>query len=287
MQLFRVVMGIEIAANYIRVAEIEHRTGQFFLSRIAEKTIASPGAEDLADALQSLIREESLLSTIASVAIDTTMTERDTIEVDSDLSNSEILSFVRAEVALHTGDAATTYKPAYQVVKSSESGHSEIFYAAMKSEFLDGLRRACAKCSLDLRFIDIDHSCIELAVSGLLAATSFSVVTVKEGQVEASICRNSERITYKSARYSDDPAYLIVRLVQDLEAAAGEIVPKIFLTGRKVDGTLVELLQKSVDDRYALLDPITNLHLSHFMASDKALHARSQLYSAAIGAALK
>ncbi len=287
MQLYRLILGVEISENYVRAAEVEHRDGEFFLSRVAQRELVSHEAGDLGHALDNLIEEESLLSKTASFAIDTALTQQDTIDVDPDLDDNEVVNFVKAELALHTGTAVSEYKPAYQIIGTSANGYPEVFYAAVKKGLLESLRIASMNCGLDLRFVDVDHSCSEIVATTLFQLKNFVLVSVKENQVEASFCRNGARAAYRSSRYVDDPAYSVVRLVQDVESVVKESAPKVLICGRAASKNLVELFRTSVDERYEPLQPAQHLLLSHFVAANEELRTDLSLYSAAIGAALK
>ena len=288
MEQYRIVLGIEIGKDFLRAAEVEHRNGKFFLSRVAERELQTLEVDGLVHVLSLLINEEAILSRVASIAVDTTLTERDTIEVDADLLPEEIDGFLKAEIDFHNNFSGEEYRPAYEVIKTSQNAYKEIFYAAINKKILDSLKNACTRCGLDLQFIDLDHSCAEVAINKPTRSTkNYVLVTVKSQQVEASFCKGGERTVYKYVNYSSEPFYFVTKIVQDLESAAKEYAETIYVTGTAADAFLVDLLQKSVDKRYKLLDPTHNLLLSPVASTIKKLTSLPHHFSPAIGAALK
>ncbi len=288
MDQFRIVLGIEICKDIIRVAEIEHRADGFFLSRIAERNIENLQVDELVKQISLLINEEAMLGRIASVAIDTTLTERDTIDIDANLQTGEIIDFLNAEIDFHNDFGSQEFRPAYEITKTSEDGHKEVFYAAIDKTLLRTIKDACTRCGLDLQFIDLDHSCTELAINKLLKQTeNYILITVKDHHVEGSFSKNSERIVYKYLNYYDEPFYFVTKMVQDLEFAAKEHVQKIFVTGVKVGSFLISTLQKNVDKRYELLVPTSNLLLSPVVSANVKLIEYPHLFFSVIGAAIK
>ncbi|MCL4511723.1 MAG: hypothetical protein M1470_11720 [Bacteroidetes bacterium] len=288
MEQYRIVLGIEIGRDFLRSAEVENRDGKFFLSRVAERKLETLEVEELVQVLSLLINEETILSRIASVAIDTTITERDTVEVDADLRPEEISGFLKAEISFHNNFSENEYRPAYEVVKTSREGYKEIFYAAINKPLLNSLRNACTRCGLDLQFIDLDHSCSETTINKLeQSVKNYVLVTVKSHQVEASFCKDGERNVYKYINYSGEPFYFVTKIVQDLESETNEYAEKIFVAGTTADVFLVDLLQKSVDKRYELLVPTQSLLLSPVASTNNKLKTVPHHFSPAIGAALK
>ncbi len=274
--------------TYLRAAEVEHREGSYFLSRVAERRIETGEVDELARTLSSLIDEESIMSKVASVAIDSSLMARDTIEIDSVMKPDEISRFLAAEIDFHNNFSGETFIPAYEITKTPVDPYKEVFYAAMKKDELFKLRNACTRCGLDLQFMDLDHACSELAVNRLVGKTgTYLLVNVKDGQVEASYCDNGERSMYKYVLHSGEPFYFITKLAQYLELKAKADADRIFVTGDKADDFLIDLLKKNVDDRYELLDVLPGLRLSSAASVDPALAEQPHRFSHVIGAALK
>ncbi|MFZ1082907.1 MAG: hypothetical protein WAO19_13395 [Candidatus Kryptoniota bacterium] len=288
MDQFKIVLGIEICRGFIRVAEVEHRDDGFFLSRLVEKNIENMGVDELVQAISLLISEEAMFGRIASVAIDTALTERDTIDVDADLQAGEIVDLLKAEIDFHNDFGSQEFRPAYEIIKTSEDGFKEVFYAAIDKTLLNAIKDACTRCGLDLQFIDLDHSCTELLINRLLKWTgNYILVTVKDHYVEGSFSRNSERLAYKYLNYSDEAFYFVTKMAQDLESIAKEYVQKIFVTGMKADNFLIDMLQKNADNRYELLVPTSNLLLSSVVSANTKLAEHPHFFSSVIGAAIK
>jgi hypothetical protein len=287
MDRFRIVLGIEIRENTLRIAEVEHRESGFFLSRIAERNIDSLQLDELVQKISLVVNEEAILARTASVAIDTVMTERDTIPIDADLQEDEITSFLKAEIALHNDFDSKEFKPAYEIVRT-ENGYNEIFYAAIEEHLLSAVKNACTRCGFDLQFIDLDHSCSELLINKLLPQMeTYILVTVKDHQVEGSFLRKMNRIAYKYLQYSEEPFYFVTKIAQDLETFGKEFVSKIFVTGPKADSFLIDLLQKNADKRYELLNPKSNMLLSPVVSANTNFMEHPHMFSSVIGAALK
>ncbi len=289
MEQYRIVLGLEIGEGFLRAAEVEHREGEFFLSRIARRKLDSLKVDDLVQAISLLINEEAILSRIVSAAIDSRLLDKDTIDVDSDLRHDEVVNFLEAETAFHRGLTEKQYRPAYDVLKIKGNSYKEVFYAAVEKELLSSLKNACTRCGLDLHFIDLDHSCSELAVNKLVqsAENNYVLITVKEKQIEGSFCRKGERVTYKYVRYADEPFYFVTKLANDLESLADDYAEKIYITGTAADGFLIDLLQKSADERYELLLPGQRLLLSPVVSTNQELNPLPHYFSSVIGAALK
>lgn len=288
MKQYRIVLGIEVGRDFLRMAEVEHRDGSFFLSRVAEKTLQSIEADELVRTISVVINEDSIMSRVASVAIDTTLLARDTIEIDSDMASDEISRFLRAEIDFHNKFSGQSFIPAYEITKAQVEPYKEVFYAAMDKQLLVTLRDACTRCGLDLQFVDLDHSCSEYAVNRLeRSLKNYVLVTVKPGHVEASFCRNGERVFYRHMLYSGEPFYSITKLSQNLESLAKGDADKIFVTGIAADDFLADLLQKNADKRYELLDPLNSMQLSAVASENKDLDSRPYHFSHVIGAALK
>ncbi len=288
MKQYRIVLGFELGRDFIRIAEVEHRDGEFFLSKVAEHKIEAIQADELVKTLSLLMKEESILSRIASVAIDTRMTSRDTIDIDADLGSDDVASFLRAEIDFHNRFTGKSFIPAYEITKSRIDPYREVFYAALEKGLLFTLRDTCTKCGLELQFVDLDHSCSELAVSKLIRDVgNYILVTVKEGQVEASLCSNGERMMYKYIMYSGEPFYFVTKAVQDLEFRGKIDSDKIFLTGSAADSFLLDLLRNNVDERYELINPTEKMQLSSVASENRELAEHPHRYSHAIGAALK
>ena len=285
---YKVVIGVEIGKDFIRVAEVEHREGSFFLSRIAETDLEGLGIDDVVKALSVLVSEEGILSRVASVAIDTTLTERDTIQVDSELSEEQIVDFLKAEVDFHTNFSGEEFRTAYEIMGKPDDGHKEVFYAAIDANFLKTIRESCTRCGLSLQFVDLDHACTELAIKRLQKpGKNYIIVTVKEDQIEGSFCSAGERTHYKYGVYSGEPFYFITKMAQDLESLADKYAEKFYLAGPKADSFVLDLLRKSVDSRFELLALGKNINLSPMAAGNRRLTESPQYYSAVIGAALK
>ena len=288
MKQYRIVLGIELGIDFIRIAEVEHREGEFFLSKVAERKIDAIQSDELVKVLTLLMKEESILSRIASVAIDTRMMSRDTIDIDADLGSDDISSFLRAEIDFHNKFTGKSYIPAYEFTKSRNDPYKEVFYAAMEKGLLFTLRDTCTRCGLDLQFVDLDHSCSELAVNKLIRdAGNYVLITVKDGQVEASLCSNGERMMYKYILYSGEPFYFITKVAQELEFKAKIDSDRIFLTGSAADSFLLDLLRENVDERYELIAPPGRMLLSSIVSENRELAEHPHRYSHAIGAALK
>lgn len=289
MEQYRIVLGLEIGEGFLRAAEVEHREGEFFLSRIAERKLDGLKVDDLVQTISLLINEESILSRIVSAAVDSSLLEKDTIDVDSDLRHEEVVNFLEAEAAFHRGLTEKRYRPAYDVLKLKGNSYKEIFYAAVEKEFLGSLKNACTRCGLDLHFIDLDHSCSELTVNKLVqsAQANYVLITVKEKQIEGSFCRRGERVAYKYARYSEEPFYSVTKLANDLESLADDYAERIYVTGTAADGFLIDLLQKSADERFELLLPGDGLLLSPVISTNPELNPLPHYFSSVVGAALK
>ncbi len=288
MQDYRIVLGLEINENVLRAAEIEHREDCFFLSRAADLRLASLDAEELVHKISYLINEEGILSRTVSVAIDSVLTRRDIVGVDSDLNDGEIAEFLKAEIDFHNDFLGEQFLPAFEVLSTSPEGDKDVFYAAIESRLLSNLKDSCTRCGLDLQFIDLDHSCSELVVNKLQPQTNnYILITVKDHQVEGSFCKGFDRSAYKYMPYSEEPFYSVTKIGQTLESIAKDYVDKIYITGTKADAFLLDMLQKNVDDRYELLNPTRKLVMSPFASANNSLDAFPQKYSAVIGAALK
>jgi Tfp pilus assembly PilM family ATPase len=288
MKQYRIVLGIEVGRDFLRLAEVEHRDGVFFLSRVATKKLEAIEVDELVRTISRFMNEESIMSRVASIAIDTSLLARDTIEIDSDIAADEISKFLRGEIDFHNNFSGKSFIPAYEITKAPVDPYKEVFYAAMDKQLLVTLRDACTRCGLDLQFVDLDHSCSELAVNLLeQGLASYILISVKPGQVEASFCKNGERVFYRYATYTDEPFYLITKLSQNLEMLARADADKIFVTGVTTDDFLMGLLQKNVDKRYTLLDPLRSMQLSAVASESKELDATPHHYSHVIGAALK
>jgi len=288
MDQYRIVVGIEICKDTIRLAEIEHRDDGFFLSRIGGKNIENLQIDDLVEKISLLISEEAILGRIASVAIDTTLTKRDTINVDPDLGPREIIDFLNAEIEFHNDFGTEQFRPAYEIIRTMNDEYKEVFYAAVDKTLLSTIKDSCTRCGLDLQFIDLDHSCSELAINKLLKqAGTYILITIKDHHIEGGVSRNGERIAYKYLNCSDEPFYFVTKMAQDLESTGKEYAQKIFLAGPKVDNFLLDMLQKNADERYELFIPTSNLFLSSAVSRNAELTERPHLFSSAIGAALK
>ncbi len=288
MKQYKIVLGIELGSDFIRIAEVEHREEEYFLSKVAERKIGTIQSDELVKTLSLLMNEESIMGRVASVAIDTRMIARDTIDIDANLGSDDIASFLRAEIDSHNKFSAKSYIPAYEFTKSNVDPYREVFYAAMEKELLFTLRDSCTRCGLDLRFVDLDHSCSELAINKLNKnAGNYILITVKEGQVEASFCADGERMIYKYIAYSGEPFYFITKAAEELEFKSKIDPARIFLTGSAADSFLVDLLRKNVDERYELFAPSGSMKLSSVASEYKELKEHPHLYSHAIGAALK
>lgn len=288
MKQYRIVLGIEIGKNILRAAEIEHREGNFFLSRVAERELETLQVGELVQKISVLISEEVMLSRIASVAIDTTLSKRDTIEVDSDLQPEEIVDLLKAEIDFHNNFGGQEFRPAYEITSTLEGGYKQVFYAAIDRTLLNSVKDAFTRCGLDLQYIDLDHSCTELAVNRLTRSSkNYILITVKDEQVEASFCVNGERKIYKYVNFSGEPFYHVTKIAQDLELLGKETAEAIYMTGIKVDTFLIDLLKKNVDRRYELFVPTQNLLLSPVASANTKLRTLPHHFSSAIGAALK
>lgn len=288
MKEYRIVLGIEIGSNILRSAEIEQRENGFFLSRIAEQQLASLEVDELVQKISFMINEEGILSRVASIAVDTSFTQRDNVEVDSDLERPEIVNFLKAEIEFHNNFADEQYSPAYEIINTSPDGPKEVFYAAIENKLLNNLKDFCTRCGLDLQFIDLDHSCSELAVNRLQPRSkNYILVTVKDRQIEGSYSKNGSRIAYKYLPYSNEPFYPVTKVAQALESIANEYVEKIYVTGPTADTFLLDMLVKNVDDRFELLNPVQDLMLSPLVSVNPKLSSVPHTFSAVIGAALK
>jgi len=285
---FKIVVGLEIGSDFLRAAEVEHREDRFFLSRVAETKLLSLDTDELVQKISLLVNEEGILGRIASVSVDTTLTERDTIELDDDLQSQEIANFLKAEINLHSDFEGREYRPAYEITKSSGNGYNEVFYAALEKSLLSFVKDACTRCGLDLQYIDIDHSCSELTVNKLQPKLRTCIlVTVKNKQIEGSFIKNGERIVYRYLSYSGEPFYFVTKMARDLETLAKKYAEKIFVTGTAADNFLIQLLQKNADKRYELLVPTQDLLLSPIVSSNTKLKTAPHHFSSVIGAAIK
>ncbi len=288
MEQYRIVLGLEFGADYIRAAEVEHRNGEYFLSRLTEKKLDSLKVEDLVQVISLLISDEAILSRTVSAAIDTRLVEKDTVDVDLDQRHGEIVNFLKAETAFHNDFSEKDFRPAYEVIRTKEGMFKEVFYAAVGKELLDSLKSACTRCGLELSFIDLDHSCSELTVNKLVRpAEDYILITVKDGQIEGSFCRKGERAAYKYVTYKDEPFYLVTKMSNDLESLADGYAANIYVTGESADSFLTDLLQKSADKRFELLAPARNMLLSPAISSNSKLSPIPHYFSSVIGAALK
>lgn len=288
MKQYRIVLGIEVGKDYLRVAEVEHRDGSHFLSRVAERHIATAEVDELSNTLSLLINEESIMSRVASIALDSSLMARDTVEIDSYMVPDDISKFLLAEIDFHNNFSGESFIPAYEITKTPVDPYKEVFYAAMKKDVLSKMRTACSRCGLDLQFMDLDHACSELAINKLAGNNeTYLLISVKEGQVEASYCKGGERMMYKYILHSGEPFYFITKLAQFLDLKAKADADRIFVTGDAADDFLVDLLNKNVDDRYELLNVLPGMQLSSVAMEDSFLAARPHLYSHVIGAALK
>jgi Tfp pilus assembly PilM family ATPase len=288
MKEYRIVLGIEIGSDFLRAAEIEQRENGYFLSRIAEQPLATLEVDELVQKISFLINEEGILSRSVSIAIDTSFTQRDTVELDSDLERSEIIDFLKAEIELHNNFESGQYSPAYEIMNTSSDGYNEIFYAAVENKLLNTLKDFCTRCGLDLQYIDLDHSCSELSVNKLQPRSNNHIlVTVKEREIEGSFSKNGRRVAYKYLPYSNEPFYPVTKVAQSLESIANEYVEKIYVTGRTADSFLLDMLRKNVDDRFEMLNPVKNLMLSPLALMNPKLNSVPHNFSAVIGAGLK
>ena len=288
MKEYKIVLGIEVSNGLLRAAEIEHRETSFFLSRIVEQRLDSFEADELVHKISFLINEEGILSRTVSIAVDSSLTRRDTIDVDSDLEHAEILHFLKAELDFHNNFADGRYMPAYEVISTSPDGYKEIFYAAIEDHLLTKLKEACVKCGLDLKFIDLDHSCSELSINKLEPhSNDHTLITVKERQIEGSFTKMGRRIAYRHSLYSNEPFYPVTKMEQLLESFSKQYVKKFYVTGKAADTFLIDMLKKNVDERFELLNPVQNLLLSPLVSMNPKLESASHNFSAVIGAALK
>jgi len=285
---YKIVLGIEINNSILRAAEVEQREKGFFLSRIAEQPIAALDGDELAQKISYLINEEGILSRTVSIAVDTLLTQRDTVPVDSDMERMEITNFLNSEIEFHNNFNGGQYVPAYEVVTTPADGHKEVLYAAIKDDLLKMLRETCTRCGLDLQSIDLDHSCSELLVKRLQAGSkTYILLTVKNGQVEGSLGKNGHRSSYKYMPYSSEPFYPVTKMAQTLESTTKDYVERIYITGPAADSFLLDMLRKNVDDRYELVNPARNLILSPLATLNQKFQSAPQNFSAVIGAALK
>jgi len=288
MKEFRIVLGVEIGANFLRAVEVEHRDGVFFLSHAAQRTVESLQVDNLVDKISHLVSEEAILSRVASIAIDSTLMERDTIDIDSDLPAQSVSEILKAEVDFHNDFNGKEYRPAYEVIKTHAEGFNEVFYAAIDKQLLDALRNSFTRCGLSIEFIDIDHGCSEVMAHKLGPRSKASiVVTVKANQVEATFLRNGERLAYRRISYTGEAFYFVTKIAQDLETIADENAEQIYVTGPSVDRFLIDLLQKNVDERYELLVPTERLQILPAADGNSEFKSLPHHYSSAIGAALK
>ena len=288
MEQYRIVLGLEIGRDFLRAAEVEDRNGEYFLSRIAERRLESLNVEEMVRVISLLMNEESILSRIVSAAIDTTLVDKGTIDVDSDMRHEEIVSFLRAETAFHNDFVEKELRPAYEVISVKGDGTKEIFYAAVDKELLESLKNACTRCGLELNFIDLDHSCSELTVNKFIKPPeNYILITVKGQQVEGSFCRDGERAAYKYVNYTGEPFYFVTKMSNDLESLVDDYAGRIFITGSSADSFLIDLLQKSADSRYELLVPNENMLQSPAVLSNQDLNPLPHYFSSVIGAALK
>ena len=288
MRDYRIVLGMEISNKILRAAEIEQRENGFFLSRIAEQDISSLEVDELVHKISFVVNEEGILSRTVSMALDTAFTLRDIADVDPDLANAEIVEFLKAEIDFHNKLNGEQYVPAYEVLDTSSEGYKELFYAAIGTNILNVLKESCTRCGLDLQFIDLDHSCSELAVNRLNPSLkNFILITVKKEQVEGSLSRNGHRTAYKYLPYSDEPFYSVTKIAQTLESTTKDFIGNIYVTGQSADAFLLDLLQKNVDDRFQLLNPASNLTFSPLASMNPKLQSIPHIFSAVIGAALK
>lgn len=288
MKQYRIVLGIEVGKNFLRAAEVEHRDGTYFLSRLAEKKVETGEVDELVKTLSLLLNDESIMSRIASVAIDSSLMARDTIEIDPGMGSDEISRFLRAEIDFHNNFSGETFIPAYEITKTPVEPYKEVFYAAMRKDVLFKLRNLCTRCGLDLQYMDLDHSCSELAINKLTKdAGKYILITAKEGQVEASYCHGGERTMYRYIVHSGEPFYFITKLTQYLELKAKEDADRLFVTGDAADDFLVDLLRKNADERYELLNLAPGLQLSNVASESPLLETHAHHFSHVIGAALK
>ncbi len=288
MKQYRIVLGIEVGKDYLRAAEVEHRDGTYFLSRVAEKHVEGDDIDEAVKSLSRLLNDESIMSREASIAIDSSLMARDTIEIDPEMGSDEISRFLRAEIDFHNNFSGETFIPAFEITKTPVEPYKEVFYAAMKKDVLFKLRNMCTRCGLDLQYMDLDHSCSELAINKLTGdAETYILITVKEGQVEASYCQGGERTMYRYIFHSGEPFYFITKLAQHLEMKAKQDADRLFVTGDAADDFLVDLLRKNADERYELLDPAAGLQLSAVASESELLKSRPHHFSHVIGAALK
>ncbi|HUI31209.1 MAG TPA: hypothetical protein VLX91_13435 [Candidatus Acidoferrales bacterium] len=288
MKDYRIVLGIEVGNKILRAAEIEQRENSFFLSRVAEQPLTSTEADELVQKVSLIINEEGILSRTASIAVDTSFTRRNTVDVDSDLERTEIVDLLRAELEFHDNFAGGQYMPAYEVVNTSPDGFKEIFYAAIENKLFNNLKDFSARCGLDLQFIDLDHSCSEISINKLTPRSkNFILITVKERQIEGSFSKDGRKIAYKYLPYSNEPFYPVTKLTQTLESISKEYVEKFYVTGQTADEFLIDMLQKNVDERFEMLNPAHNLMLSPLASMNPKLGSIPHVFSAVIGAALK
>ncbi|MCL5267510.1 MAG: hypothetical protein M1469_05340 [Bacteroidetes bacterium] len=288
MEQYRIVLGLEVGRDFLRAAEVEHRNGEYFLSRIVERTLDSLKVDDLVQLISLLINEEAILSRTVSAAIDTTLLDKDTIDVDSDLQHEEIANFLKAETAFHNDFIKKEFRPAYEVVGMKPGAFKEIFYAAVDKELLESLKNACTRCGFELNFIDLDHSCSELTVNKLVRPSeNYILITVKGEQIEGSFCKNGERAAYKYVNYSGEPFYFVTKISNDLESLVDDYAGKIYITGSSADTFLIDLLKKSTDTRFELLVPNQNMLQSPAVLLNPKLNPLPHYFSSVIGAALK
>jgi Tfp pilus assembly PilM family ATPase len=288
MKEYRIVLGIEVTANTLRAAEIEHRENGFFLSRVAEQPLTSLVVDELVQKISYLINQEGILSRIVSIAVDTSLSQRDTVEIDSDLERAEIINLLKAEIEFHNISDGNEYFPAYEVMNASPEGYKEIFYAAIEGKFLSVLKDTCTRCGLDLQSIDLDHSCSELLINKLQPrSNNYVLITVKDRQVEGSFSKGGHRMAYRYMPYSNEPFYSVTKMAQGLESATKDYVEKFYVTGNSADTFLVDLLKKNVDARFEMLNPVVNLMLSPLASMHPKLASIPHKFSAALGAALK
>ncbi|MGC8594789.1 MAG: hypothetical protein ACP5US_02000 [Candidatus Kryptoniota bacterium] len=287
----KVVSGIEITENLMRVAEVEHRGDNYFLSRVIEKEINPSNVDSMVDALTEIINEAGFFSNIASIAIDTNFAEIDTIPIDGSLSAQELQDLLLAEIRLHRDSPADDYRVAFEPVLPDSNSFQKVFYAGLQSQLIKNIRDAFIKCGINVRYIDLDHFCSELYLARLVKISGegpIELVSVKSGRVEATLLDQGRRLGYRYSLYSGESFYFINKVVHDLEKDLNIDIERVFVTGSEADLFLINLLNKSTDRKvFQLLTPGEKLLRSPLVEKSSAYLNRPHTYSSAIGAALK
>lgn len=288
---YKVVTGVEITSNLMRVVEVEHREGSYFLSNVTEKSINPLNVNSMVGAIAEVFNDEGFFGNVASIAIDTNFAEIDIVPIDKSLSPAELNDFLLAEIGFHLESSGEGYKIAYELMPVDRNSVQRVFYAGLPRQLIVNIREAFLKSGVDVKYIDLDHFCSELYLTKLVDRSieqTFELVSVKPGRVESTLLHHGNRLGYRFYLFSGEPFYFVNKVVSDLEKSLGVQSELVFITGTEADSFLTNLLNKSSDGKvFQLVTDGQKLLKSPVVQKSPIYVAKPHLYSSAIGAAFK